>query len=144
MTPHYSAIALFCDDVREEKAGSETLVGVLSDNIRVANIPGFFYRLVLYARLHIFELKEPPTIHFRIVDEAGGIIADIAQDPEEVENIYADAMSTCVGYFGYVARIRMTPFRIEKPGIISVIVSVNGVEQVAGAIRFATEERKGP
>src|ERR1700710_2233278 len=58
-----SAMAIFCEDIREEVGGSVTLVGVLPDNINVGkfsptevpvahSVNRMLSKLCIYARLH--------------------------------------------------------------------------------------------
>jgi hypothetical protein len=48
-----SGFALFCEDIREESKGTETLVGILPASLSVSPMPLNFIKLCVYARLKI-------------------------------------------------------------------------------------------
>lgn len=48
-----SGFALFCEDIREEAKGTETLVGILPASLSVSSMPLNFLKLCVYARLKI-------------------------------------------------------------------------------------------
>src|SRR5204863_1010 len=59
-----SAIGIFCEDIREEKSGQVTLVGILPDNVVMPRIPPeiaeknpsarpIIPRIALYVRVHV-------------------------------------------------------------------------------------------
>src|SRR6476660_6182815 len=56
-----SAVAVFCQDKREEKAETVTLVGIFHDNISVPSIPFTFPKLAIYARILFSVSDEPPA-----------------------------------------------------------------------------------
>src|SRR4051794_5934383 len=51
--PEWSAIALFCEDIREEKTGQDTLIGILPDNVRVPSFPGAMPKVCVYLRINL-------------------------------------------------------------------------------------------
>src|SRR5204863_9495434 len=62
-----TAIALFCEDIREEQQGTSDIVGVLPDNLSVGPGPGFLPKLAIYLRIHLDHAVSVHTIRARII-----------------------------------------------------------------------------
>jgi hypothetical protein len=62
-----SIVALFCSDVRQEKGGTETIVGVLPDNVNLPSIPGPFAQICVYVRMHMRPSFRPAQIISRLM-----------------------------------------------------------------------------
>lgn len=48
-----SGFALFCEDIRDESQGTDTLVGVLAGGISVSNLPFQIHKLGIYVRVQV-------------------------------------------------------------------------------------------
>lgn len=48
-----SATAFFCEDVRREISGRQTLIGVMADSVRVRDFPTDLRRLTVYYRIRL-------------------------------------------------------------------------------------------
>ena len=66
-----TAIALFCEDIREEQQGTSTIIGVLPDNLSVGPGPGFLPKLAIYLRIQIDHAVNVNTIRARIIFSDG-------------------------------------------------------------------------
>jgi len=132
----FSAIAIFCDDIRAEKAGTDTIVGVLPDNINVPDMPGIFPRLAVYIRLHIFDFESAPSIKIKIVDGKGELIYENVPEQMELEKIVKSTSKEKVGFLGFLSRVTMTPFIVDCDSTFKVYAEVNGIEKLAGALRI--------
>ena len=49
----FSAIALFCEDIREEKSGQYAIAGILPDRLNVKRLPTVLPKLGIYLRFHL-------------------------------------------------------------------------------------------
>jgi hypothetical protein len=77
-----SACALFCEDVRQEKTGGETLVGVMRDNLAMSSLPGVLPKLGIYIRMNIPLGLEARQVNFYMVMSSGSrnLIGQISVD----------------------------------------------------------------
>ena len=141
-----SAIALFCDDIREEKSGQVTLVGVMSDNIQVHSPPEpvategkNFVRVI--PRLGIFI-----RISFDVRAEVSPVIISVTMpDGEEVhraeieEHVIDGARATREKgnpIAGLVQRLQVGGLPIKKLGRMTVTVTVRDQTYLAGFLNF--------
>ena len=72
-----SASALFCEDIRREGGGRETIIGMMPDTIQISSFPWSIRRI---------------TVHFRIKIQADfvcekPIIMDIESEVAEIEHV---------------------------------------------------------
>lgn len=130
---HVSIIALFCEDIREEKSGVNTLIGILPDNVNMPNIPGAFPKLGLYVRAHIdLDLKPNVTdliLSFKFPNGAEQEINRIPRNDilREMENVKGGGT-----YVGFVMAIIAGSFAIPAAGIIQVVAQFAGEEHICG------------
>ena len=66
----FSAIGIFCEDIRQEKSEQDTLIGILPDNVNVPSIPGMFPKLGLVVRMH-FDVSSSARQFFVILRQSG-------------------------------------------------------------------------
>src|SRR5262245_51551583 len=66
------AMALFCEDIRREAQGRDTLIGVFSDSLRVRSFPGALRRVQVYVRIRLdpnLTYDEPISVEIDIPGE---------------------------------------------------------------------------
>lgn len=129
-----SIIAMFCSDVRSEKGGTETLVGVFPDNVTLPNIPGAFTQMSVYVRMHIRPTFHPKQIITRLFMPDGSELEHSEMAMDLVERAREKAIANNASYLGVIARFTVAPMRIAQEGRLQVIVSVDGRDHVAGAL----------
>ena len=140
MSKDYSAIALFCEDIRLEASGQNSIVGILPDNVNVLKIPEVIPKLGVYVRIHLFNYDDPPSILFRLVgDEEQEFLKNYVED-HITEKAISESRQSNIGYAGIVSHVLASPFQIQQTGLIRALVAVDGDEQLAGAIRIIKEE----
>lgn len=131
-----NAVALFCDDIREEKAGTHTLVGIYNDNVGVPTIPGGLPKLGIYVRvtfpidikpsemkiLFIPPVGDPQVLS--IIDEAmiSKSIADTKMQSGIISTIYSIALAV--------------PFSVPQEGRFLVKLETGGESRVIGSLNF--------
>ena len=136
MTNNISVVALFCSDVRQEKGGTETIVGVFPDNVNVPTIPGAFAQMHIYVRMHVLPSFKPRQIITRIVLPDGSELDRSEMDQGLVERTREKAFANNSPYMGLVAKFTMVPMHIAQEGRLQVIVSVDDQDHVAGALNL--------
>jgi hypothetical protein len=131
-----SIIALFCEDIREETAGTSTIVGVYPDNLSVPHLPGIFPKICVYVRTHIRTEFDAGPFFIRIVMPGGKELSRSEAKLEMVDNIRAKARSKGAPYAGFISKFVVAPFEITEVGRIRAIVNIGGQEYVAGALNI--------
>jgi hypothetical protein len=129
-----SIVALFCEDIREEKAGTDTIVGVLPDNLRVPSIPGLFPKIGVYVRTNIRPEFDAGPFTTRIVTAGGKEVSRSEATAEVVNGVRQSARAKGTPYAGFITKIVIAPFPINEAGRILAVVTIGDIEYVAGAL----------
>jgi hypothetical protein len=128
-----SVIAMFCSDVRQEMGGTQTIVGVFPDSVNLSAIPGAFAQMHVYVRMHIRPSFRPSSIVTRLVLPDGA--EEISEmDMKLIETARGKAIASGATYMGLLATFALAPMHIKQEGRLQAIVSVDGVDHVAGAL----------
>lgn len=49
----FDAVTVFAEDVREEKQGTISLIGILPDILAIPNMPSALPKIAIYTRIHV-------------------------------------------------------------------------------------------
>lgn len=130
----YSVV--FCESLRMESSGQETLVGVYPDNIQSSQFPLALPTLAVYCRIS-FDPKAPPSrISVRLADPdennlfvnpIGGDVINAA-----IAGVAADRLPLAT----IITRAALAPFQATKPGQYRMYVDVDGKEAIGGLLNF--------
>ncbi len=129
-----SAVALFCSDVRQEKGGTETIVGVFPDNVNLPMIPCAFSQMYVYVRILILPSYRPASIVTRIVLPDGSEMDRSEMDLVTVETNREKVIASDASYIGLIVKFAVIPMQITQEGRLQVIVSVDGQDHIAGML----------
>jgi hypothetical protein len=121
----YTAVGLFCEDVREERGNKETIVGVYSDSISVPHFPGAFKKMVVYVRLHAdidHEINE-----LRLLLKVPGV------DEEELANFDLKGLEAGreqarlrgMPYVDLITQVTVEPLNVLSEGLVEATLQVN-------------------
>jgi len=135
-----TCIGLFCEDIREEKSGQDTLVGVMPDNLSVGQIPAVIPKLGIYVRIQLESDDNPRSLSVK-VRMPGGMELSMGTLDELVARAKADAEKSGVPFAGMISRSVLSPVPIPLPGKIEAIVEVDGAEYVCGVLNVSKGER---
>ncbi len=141
----FSAVCVFCEDIREEKSGQDTIVGTLPDNLVAAKSPSLgaaqnirpgLPRLGVYLRIHLDAEQEiPKEVSAKVINTDGQIVANSTWDHSVVEKTFADSRENHMPVVSLIFKVVAAPFMLNmEGGKITVIAIVDGVERVAGAL----------
>jgi hypothetical protein len=111
-----SAIAVFCSDVRQERGGTETIVGVFPDSVNVPKIPGAFAQMYVYVRMHMLSSFRPSSIVTKLLLPDGTELERSQIEPELIERTREKAIASNSPYMGLIAKFAMAPMHIAQEG----------------------------
>lgn len=137
---NFSAIALFCEDIRREERKTETLVGILPDRIAIPVFPAAFPKLGVYVRINLFNYDKPPSVLVRLMNGDETELHRYTVDPNTVEDAIRESREMDVDYAGIISRTLRVPFEMQKATLIRAMVTVDDTEQLAGAMRIIKAE----
>lgn len=123
--------ALVCDDVREEKSGKETLVGVYNEKIIVGGLPAVIPKLCF--RIRITPIRRPLDISLSLQAPEGG---------DSITGLKAVLPAGAEKSGGHTLNLVMSPFILKAEGEYSLIVEHGGKEETA--LKFIAEVVKTP
>lgn len=139
----FSAVSIFCEDIREEKSGQDTIVGTLPDNLEIAFPPNqnivstkaALPKLGVYLRVNIgIENTVPAIIKAYVKNTNGELIVETDWSREVIDKAFADSKKKASPHVGFVFKAVMGPVPLHNSGRISVTASVDGVEYIAGTL----------
>jgi hypothetical protein len=139
MPQEFSAIGLFCEDIREEKSGQDTLVGVMSQNLRVPRVPGMLAKLGIYIRVHLPRSSKIRTIKTRLKTPDGEEIP-LTDFGDLISQAKDEAAKSSAAFGGLISKSSVSPFAVNKAGSIQAIVDIDGTEYVCGALNIVLPE----
>ena len=135
--PDISAIGIFCEDIREEKNGQITLVGILPDGLNVSGGEGtlMLAKLCLYVRVHV----APPdsdagSVSARIIMPDGSELVKNEVKPERIRNARDKVLKSGAPILGLILRFAVSPLPIATPGRILAEVTVGQNKSICGSL----------
>lgn len=130
------AIALFCDDIREERAGSTTLVGIMQDNFELQNIPSALSRLAIYVRINL-EVSEKPRPLSVLLEFPDGNRHTLGEFSKElVKKSQAEAKLANNTLAGLIANVVAPQFPVPQIGRVTVQLKDGNQLRIIGGLNF--------
>ena len=144
-------LTLFCEDVREEKSGTDTLLGVFTDNLRIG-IPqepmeghaAGLQRLGIYTRI-LATVDEPSKALQLAIRRPDGTEFNVSDGftAEFIENAREDAKRSGSPVFGLIIRAIAAPFLIPNPGRHLAVVKYGDQEMISGILNLTLNSASG-
>jgi hypothetical protein len=139
------AICLFCEDLREEKSGQITLVGILPDNVNLPPTPEvkeglvarpFIPKLALYVRMHIGIEDDPGTMTLKVVFPNGEetALGDIENDL--IVQAKRQATEKGMPIAGLLSYAVLSGFQAVTAGVVSVVLETKDQRSVIGIMNL--------
>ncbi len=129
-----SVVTLFCDDIREEKNGMDTLIGVYPNNVNVPQFPFSFPKLGMYTRIH-FDVEDSPG---DITIQASSPIEENTPLTVMTEESFSEAQQQTkeegLPIVGLISKALAIGFTVKEPGQVKIIVTIQGVEYLGGVL----------
>jgi hypothetical protein len=136
MIEQFTILGLFCEDIREEQSGIETLVGILPDNISVPSVPGMMPKLCVYVRINFppsFPMQ-PGSMVLRFPD---GVEAAVGEFTEE---LIATARENTIAEGGPLAGIKsratLGGLTFKEAGRIHLVAKLGDKEYLCGSLNI--------
>jgi hypothetical protein len=123
---NFTAMALFCEDIRDEAGGTNTLVGVLPDNIRIGAPPpevgvAALAKLGFYSRVHV-PIDTPGVEPLEIILTNGGDEQVLStMSVEFIENALNQARGNGSPHAGLITRVVVAPFAVLETKTVSLV-----------------------
>src|SRR5258708_3049294 len=131
----FSFVGIFCEDIRDEIAGTHTIIGVLPDNVNIGSLPGMLPRLGVYIRIQLDIYPSPKTLKTRM-KIPGGATFDIADFERLIGAAKEQSQVHGTPFVGLIAKGTFSPLPIGELGRIEAIVEVDGTEYVCGVLNL--------
>jgi len=132
-------LAIFCEDIREEKTGQDTLIGIMADNIAVPATPVMLARLAIYTRIYFNSSAEPVPIN-AVVQMPSGEKHELGMaDTALVREALNTAKSNRAPLAGVVLKGIFSPLPLPSLGAINAIVRVGAREHVVGTLNVVID-----
>ena len=129
-------VGLFCDDIRPETAGSESIIGVFPDNLSVPSLPGHVPKLALYVRLQLSVDEAAPEIKTLLKLPWGETLNVGSADKAIVEEAISNAAKNELPFAGVILRTFLVNFTVKSYGQVHGIVVVNGKEHICAVMNL--------
>lgn len=137
-----SVVGLFCEDIREEKSGQDTLIGILPDNMQLSPHPSaphqegipLFPKLGLYVRIHLDIDHKPSECTLRVRNTDGSLMAVGSWDQHVIDRAFNDAKQNQMPYVGLIQKMIMSPLPIPSSGKIVATVLLENREYIAATL----------
>jgi hypothetical protein len=136
MTQSTSFVGLFCEDIREEKSGQDTIIGVFPDNFAVTSVPVLIPKLALYIRLNFDAPNLPTNISLQLTMDNKEDISLGNMPLEIIEKGKTEADTNEMPFVGLIFKGIIAPFQIQSFGKIMAIVTVDGKDNICGALNI--------
>src|SRR6266516_7357334 len=132
----FSANALFCEDIREEKSGQYTIIGILPDSLNVQRVPAVLPKLGIYLRFHLNTASKFRTIKTRLRVPGGKDIPLAEVDQKLLAEVRTNALSGGMPFAGLVYKTLFSPFGVSAAGRLEVVAEINGADHICGALNI--------
>jgi len=139
MTRETAVAGVFCEDIREEKSGAETLVGVLPDNVNMTPLPSAMPKLAVYLRVMLDPDNPPEKIKSYLRTPWGQTIELGAADSVLIKTAVEQASANALPLAGIVLKGLMSPFAVQSVGTILAIADVDGEEIICAMLNIVSQ-----
>jgi hypothetical protein len=149
----FSAVCLFCEDIRQEMSGQDTIVGTLPDYLIIEGMsptsPPKAMRTVtklgFYIRINIDTNSEnPKNVSAKVLSINGDILAESEWDSDVIEKTFADAKTKQMPLVGLIFKAVASPLPIAESGKIRAIATVDGTDYLAGVLNVTVASALSP
>jgi hypothetical protein len=133
MAPTFTLLGMFCEDIREEKNGQDTIVGVLPDHIEIPRLSGSFAKIAVYLRFAFTPDSSVSNISYWI-EMLDGTKIKKEVDGKLILKAKDDSRESGHPLATIIARIRMGPVLVNNEGRFNLHASIDGDETLVSSL----------
>jgi len=136
VTLPFDVLTIFAEDFREEIAGTNSLIGIIPDNIEVPAFPGNLMKLVFYTRAHVpteVQLSDL-SIHVMLIDGTEMLLLEV--DRDLLRTSRQTSIDEARPHYGIISHATMSPVPVHSAGQVKVIVRSGSGERISGMLTF--------
>lgn len=130
-----SAVCIFCEDIRQEQSGQDTLVGTLPDTLEINALPINFPKFAIYLRVHLDVDHQPREISARVLNTNESEISAATWDQTLLDTAFAGSRANQLPIVGLIFKVLVSPLNITSAGNIVATATIDGIDYVAGSLR---------
>lgn len=141
-----SAVALFCEDVRRERVGRTTLIGVMPDVLLITKFPHEIERITAYFRIKFDPAGDYKEAIYPSIDWDG--FPAEPREPSEpmpteiIQRAITKAKERNIPFVTLTGRVIFNvPLSIKKPGQMLAFLNVGAEKVLCGALTFISSDR---
>jgi hypothetical protein len=138
----FSAIALFCEDIREEKSKQDTIIGILPDNINLPRSSAMLPKLGIYLRFHLNAGSEFRTITAKLRVPGADELPLLALDEAALAEMRTNALSSGMPFAGLISKTMFAPFTVAAAGKLEVVAEVDGTDHICGVLNVIISQEE--
>lgn len=134
--PGITAMGVFCEDIREEKTGTQTLVGVYPDNLNIPTVPAALPKLALYMRIAVDPFVDAEQMSVWLISPKGDErkINDI--DTKLVAQTQANSRKSGTPFATMISRIIAPAFPVTEYGRMKALLRIGSEEIICATLNF--------
>lgn len=144
MTPRNSAIGLFCEDIRDERLGTTSLVGVLPDNVALPAFPFLFPKIAVYVRFRLDATLPPPALACKLVTVDGTEFILGEYDSEAIAPHFNAAIAAESPIVGFLMNGFFLQLSVPKAGRFVLVAAIDGESFIAGTLNVVATDPVPP
>lgn len=135
MSPRVNMLGVFCEDIREEKQGTDSLIGIMPDNITIPGVPGIIPKIGVYLRCHIStDNKDIKLVSAKLVAVEGKEFPLGSFGETEIERERENAVARKAPLIGFIFRGVISPMPIPAYGQMALYGKVNDDDDFVCAV----------
>lgn len=131
-----NVLGLFCEDIREEKRGMTTLVGILPDNLDLPEIPAVLPKLCFVVRIYLERGEKVNLIRIVLKSPDGDELELGKLEPELIERARMNSERDGNPMAGLIFSAMAGIFEVKKEGRLTIIVYIDEKPVVAGSLNM--------
>ena len=133
---NFNAVGLFCDDIRDEARGVNSVMGIWPDYVKLQPAPPgetAAIRMGIYVRTSVAVGEPPEDIRISLIagDET---ISQIEIEASFVASTQKEAIGGGMPNAGFINKVLVPNFPVTKPTMLRLVVSSGDREVIAGAV----------
>jgi hypothetical protein len=133
------AVAIFCEDLREEKSGQDILIGTMSDNIALPSIPAMLGKLAVYLRVYFATSSKPEAINAWVQLPWGQRFDLGAADERLMKGALEQASAQKAPFAGVILKGLFQPLPIPQLGAITAHIKIGDQEYLCGMLNLVLD-----